>query len=97
MDWELIWRAFVVFMLLGIAGRMFFLRRELNEFRECFHAFESRIFPEGMVNPQTGEGVMRVLGLDEFIEEFGFDPRQSEDEALEANVAAVSEWDNAKN
>ena len=61
------------------------------------HAFESRIFPEGMVNPQTGDGMMRVLGLDEFIEEFGFDPRQSEDEALEANVAAVSEWDNAKN
>jgi len=40
---------------------------------------------------------MRVMGLDEFMEEFGFDPRQSEEESLEANVAAISEWDNAKN
>lgn len=97
MDWEMIWRVFVVFMLLGIAGRMFFMRRELNAFHECFHDFESRIFPEGMENPNTGEGMMRVMGLEEFMEEFGFDPRQSEDEALEANIAAISEWDNAKN
>ena len=56
---------------------------------------ESALMPSGMMDI-NGLGKMRVVGLEEFIEEFGFDPRQTEDEALEANVAAVAEWDNAK-
>lgn len=93
---ELIWQLFVVFMLLGIAGRLFFLRRLVEAFNQRVMELESALMPSGMMDI-NGLGKMRVVGLEEFIEEFGFDPRQTEDETLEANVAAVAEWDNAKN
>ncbi len=92
MDVEVVWRVFVAFMLFGIAGRIFFMRRELNEFHACFHDMESRIFPDSPT--KEGSSSARVLTLEEFITEFGFDPRQSEESD---NSAAVAEWDNANN
>jgi hypothetical protein len=92
MDVELIWKFFVAFMLFGIAGRVFFMHRELNEFHDCFQDMESRIFSK---TPTTdGSSSARVLTLEEFITEFGFDPRHSTESD---NSAAVAEWDNANN
>ena len=72
-----------------IAGRLFFLRR-LVWFNQRVMELESALMPSGMMDI-NGLGKMRVVGLEEPLKT-RFDPRQTEDEAPEANVAAV-EWD----
>lgn len=92
MDWQLIWQFFVVFMLLGISGRLFLLRRKVEEIYDFCQRLEVGVNP---MSDMVGEGRMRVLDLEQFIAEFGFDPRQEAEDA--DNSAAVAEWDNAKN
>ena len=82
-------------MLLGISGRIFFMAKELRDFHDCFHYFEDKVFnPEDEVRVHEGSS-MRVMGLEDFMDEFGFDPRQEiEDEEDPDNCKAVAEWDN---
>ena len=93
--WEYWFEGFVIFMLLGISGRIFFMAKELRDFHDCFHHFEDKIFnPEDEVRVHEGS-TMRVMGLEDFMDEFGFDPRQeTEDEEDPDNRKAVAEWDN---
>ena len=66
---------FVIFMLLGISGRIFVMARQLENFHDCFHHFEDRVFnPQEEVHVHEGSN-LRVMGLEEFMDEFGFDPR----------------------
>jgi len=52
--WEYWFEAFVIFMLLGISGRIYYMGRELTEFHDCFHHFE-----EHLMNPQDQVHVKR--------------------------------------
>ena len=93
--WEYWFEGFVIFMLLGISGRIFFMAKELRDFHDCFHYFEDKVFnPEDEVRVHEGSS-MRVMGLEDFMDEFGFAPRQEiEDEEDPDNCKAVAEWDN---
>jgi len=35
--WEYWFEAIVIFMLLGISGRIYMMGRELSDFHDCFH------------------------------------------------------------
>ena len=93
--WEYWFEGFVIFMLLGISGRIFLMARHLERFHDSFLHFEDKIFnPEDEVRVHEGS-TMRVMGLEDFMDEFGFDPRQEiEDEEDPDNRRAVAEWDN---
>ena len=88
---------FGIFMLLGISGRIFVMARQLENFHDCFHHFEDRVFnPQEEVHVHEGSN-LRVMGLEEFMDEFGFDPRPEDiEEEDEDNRRAIEEWDNAK-
>ena len=54
-----------------------------------FHHFEDRVFnPQEEVHVHEGRN-LRVMGLEEFMDEFGFDPRtaENEDEETDADKA----------
>ncbi len=98
--WDYWFEAIVLFMLFGISGRIWFLARHLDEVHDCLHNLEDRIFNEDdEIQVQDGQGNVRIMGLEQFMEEFGFDPREQEPqnaEIDEANKKAIDEWDNAK-
>lgn len=94
--WDYWFEAIVLFMLFGISGRIWFLARHLDEVHDCLHNFEERVFDPEQVQVQEG-GNLRVMGLEDFMDEFGFDPRKEplgEDD--DSNTAAIKAWDNAK-
>jgi hypothetical protein len=94
--WDYWFEVIVIFMLLGISGRIYFMGRELKHFHDCFHIFAERVFSQDD-EVHVGDGKnMRVMGLEEFMDEFGFDPR-GEPPAQEhkANAAEIEAWDNS--
>ncbi len=94
--WEYWFEAIVIFMLLGISGRIYKMGRELSDFHDCFHHFEEKVFnPPEEIHVDDGRN-LRVMGLEEFMDEFGFDPRKPPmDEGDDPdNRKAVAEWDN---
>ena len=98
--WDYWFEGVVIFMLLGISGRIFLMARQLENFHDCFHHFEDRVFNQDEeVHVDDGRTV-RVMGLEDFMDEFGFDPRHAESEDMEEddedNRKAIEEWDNAK-
>ena len=94
--WDYWFEAIVLFMLFGISGRIWFLARHLDEVHDCLHNFEERAFDPEQVQVQEG-GNLRVMGLEDFMDEFGFDPRNAPlDEEESSNTAAIEAWDNAK-
>ena len=95
--WDYWFEAIVIFMLLGISGRVFLLARYFSHFNECFQRFEERVFnQEDEVHVGDGKS-MRVMGLEEFMDEFGFDPREAETPATDrkANASEIDAWDNS--
>ena len=71
--WDYWFEGFVIFMLLGISGRIFLMARQLENFHDCFHHFEDRVFnPQEEVHVHEGTN-LRVMGLEDFMDEFGFD------------------------
>ena len=86
---------FVIFMLLGISVRIYFMGKELKEFHDCFHHFEEHLVnPQDQVHVDDGKN-LRVMGLEEFMDEFGFDPRESPpQEKDKANSEEIDAWDN---
>lgn len=84
-------------MLFGISGRIWFLARHLDEVHDCLHNFEERAFnTDDEVRVHEGSN-LRVLGLEEFMDEFGFDPRKEETPSTEkkANSSEIDAWDNS--
>ena len=95
--WEYWFEAIVIFMLLGISGRIFFMAKELREFHDCFHRFEEQVInSQEEVHVDDGKR-LRVMGLEEFVDEFGFDPRQPPVDEGDApdNRKEIAEWDNS--
>ena len=92
-----VFEAVVLLFLVGIYLRLWFVARHLAELHDCFHIFEDRVFnQEHEVHVQEGSN-LRVMGLEDFMDEFGFDPRNEPlDEEESANTAAIEAWDNAK-
>jgi len=82
-------------MLLGISVRIYFMGKELKEFHDCFHHFEEHLVnPQDQVHVDDGKN-LRVMGLEEFMDEFGFDPRESPpQEKDKANSEEIDAWDN---
>jgi len=81
-------------MLLGISGRIYFMANELRDFHDCFHHFEEQVMnPQEEVRVQDGSN-MRVMGLEDFMDEFGFDPRNPP-EKEEDNRKEIEDWDNS--
>ncbi len=94
--WDYWFEAIVLFMLFGISGRIWFLARHLDEVHDCLHNFEEQVFDPEQVHVNEGNN-LRVMGLEDFMDEFGFDPRKEPlDEEESANTAAIEAWDNAK-
>ena len=96
--WDYWFEAIVLFMLFGISGRIWFLARHLDEVHDCLHILEERIFnPDDEVHVNDGRGNVRVMGLEEFGDEFGFDPREQETPATvgEDNKLEIDAWDNS--
>ena len=92
--WEYWFEGFVIFMLLGISGRLFFIGKELKDFHDCFHHFEEQVFnPQEEVRVHDGPN-MRVMGLEDFMDEFGFDPRHPPEEEAD-NRKEIEAWDNS--
>jgi hypothetical protein len=95
--WEYWFEGFVIFMLLGISGRIFFMAKELRDFHDCFHRFEEQVMnPQEEVRVHEGNN-LRVMGLEDFMDEFGFDPRQQveEQEREQDNRKEIEDWDNS--
>ena len=93
--WDYWFEIFVIFMLLGISVRIYFMGKELKEFHDCFHHFEEHLVnPQDQVHVDDGKN-LRVMGLEEFMDEFGFDPRESPpQEKDKANSEEIDAWDN---
>jgi len=93
--WDYWFEIIVIFMLLGISGRIYFMGRELTEFHDCFHHFEEHLMnPQDQVHVDDGKN-LRVMGLEEFMDEFGFDPRESPSQQKDkANSEEIDAWDN---
>lgn len=92
--WEYWFEAIVIFMLLGISGRIYMMGRELSDFHDCFHHFEDHILnPQDEVHVDDGKR-LRVMGLEAFMDEFGFDPRQPPEELPQDNRKEIEAWDN---
>jgi hypothetical protein len=93
--WDYWFEVFVIFMLLGISVRIYFMGKELKEFHDCFHHFEENLVnPQDQVHVDDGKN-LRVMGLEEFMDEFGFDPRESPpQEKDKANSEEIDAWDN---
>lgn len=93
--WDYWFEAIVIFMLLGISGRIYLMGRELKDFHDCFHHFEEHLMnPQEQVHVDDGKK-LRVMGLEEFMDEFGFDPREGQPaEEHKANAAEIEAWDN---
>ena len=85
-------------MLFGISGRIWFLARHLEEVHDCLHIFEDRVFnTDEEVHVQEGSN-LRVMGLEDFMDEFGFDPRKQETPDTvsdKANTSEIDAWDNS--
>ncbi|MBT4407784.1 MAG: hypothetical protein HOC79_07940 [Euryarchaeota archaeon] len=95
--WDYWFEAITLFMLFGISGRIWFLARHLDEVHDCLHNFEERAFnTDDEVRVHEGSN-LRVLGLEEFMDEFGFDPRKEETPSTEkkANSSEIDAWDNS--
>ncbi len=59
--WEYWFEAIVIFMLLGISGRIYKMGRELSDFHDCFHHFEERLMnPQDEVHVDDGKN-LRVI------------------------------------
>jgi len=95
--WEYWFEAVVIFMLLGISGRIYMMSRELTDFHDCFHRFEEQVMnPQEQVHVEDGKN-LRVMGLEDFMDEFGFDPRNPPVEKSDTdNRKEIAEWDNTK-
>ncbi len=94
--WDYWFEGIVIFMLLGISARVFLLARHLDEVHDCLHNFEERAFDPEQVHIHEWSN-LRVMGLEDFMDEFGFDPRnEALDEEEPSNTAAIEAWDNAK-
>tara|TARA_B100002019_G_scaffold29985_1_gene23954 strand:+ start:9896 stop:10180 length:285 start_codon:yes stop_codon:yes gene_type:complete len=92
--WEYWFEAIVIFMLLGISGRLYKMGRELSDFHDCFHHFEEQLMnPQDEVHVDDGKR-LRVMGLEDFMDEFGFDPRQPPEEVFQDNRKEIEAWDN---
>ena len=94
--WDYWFEVFVIFMLLGISGRIYFIGKELKHFHDCFHHFEEHLLsPQEQVHVDDGKN-LRVMGLEEFMDEFGFDPREGQPtEEHKANSEEIEAWDNS--
>ncbi|MBO58418.1 MAG: hypothetical protein CMA77_05435 [Euryarchaeota archaeon] len=91
----------ILVFLVGIYARLWFISRHLDEIHDCLHHFEERAFrQDDEVQVEMPNGNLRVMGLEEFMDEFGFDPRQEEPpttEEIETNVSEIEAWDNDTN
>lgn len=93
--WEFWFEFVVIFALLGIFIRLHYVAQELKEFHDCFHHFEEQLMnPQDEVHVDDGK-TLRVMGLEEFMDEFGFDPRESpSQEKDKSNSEEIDAWDN---
>ncbi len=93
--WDFWFEFVVVLALLGIFVRLHYVAQELKDFHDCFHHFEERLMnPQDEVHVDDGKN-LRVMGLEEFMDEFGFDPRESPpQEKDKANSEEIDAWDN---
>jgi|TARA_R110000824_G_scaffold10078_7_gene44757 hypothetical protein len=96
--WDYWFEVITLFMLFGISGRIWFLARHLGEVHDCLHYLEDRIFNEDEVQVNDAQGNLRVMALEEFVDEFGFDPRDKEPQTTDekASASEIEAWDNAK-
>ena len=91
----------IIIFFVSMYARLWFIARHLERIHDCLHNFEERAFrQEDEVQVELPNGNLRVMGLEEFMDEFGFDPRKEETpttEEIEANVSEVDAWDNDTN
>jgi len=92
--WDFWFEFVVILALLGILVRLHYTTQELKDFHDCFHYFEEQVMkPQDEVHVDDGKN-LRVMGLEDFMDEFGFDPRISPEEVPQDNRKEIDAWDN---
>tara|TARA_R110001583_G_scaffold90085_1_gene231614 strand:+ start:218 stop:520 length:303 start_codon:yes stop_codon:yes gene_type:complete len=98
--WDYWFEAIVLAFLVGIYARLWFAIREIACMHEALHDIHDHVFMQtGEVQVRDGEN-FHVMELEEFMDRFGFDPRQNEEtpdtEDKKASASEIDAWDNAK-
>ena len=88
----------IIFFLVGIYARLWFLVRDMKGIHDLVHEIHDHVFLKPN-HVQVGDGdSFHVMDLEEFMDRFGFDPRQEKTPATDekAGASEIEAWDNAK-
>ncbi len=89
----------IVFFLVGLYARLWFVVRDMKCIHDLVHEIHDHVFMKPSdVQVSDGEN-FHVMELEEFMDKFGFDPREGEETPTTDEKASASEievWDNAK-
>tara|TARA_R110000751_G_scaffold304798_1_gene420545 strand:- start:313 stop:609 length:297 start_codon:yes stop_codon:yes gene_type:complete len=90
----------IIFFLVGFYARLWFLIRDIKCIHDLVHEIHDHVFMKtGDVQVGDGEN-FHVLSLEDFMDRFGFDPREGEGtpstDDVKASASEIEAWDNAK-
>ena len=89
----------IIFLLVGLYARLWFVVRDMKCIHDLVHDLHDHVFMKtDEVQVNDGEN-FHIMGLEEFKDRFGFDPRGEETPSTDEKKASASEidaWDNAK-
>ena len=88
-----------IIFVMGIYGRLWFLIRDFKALYTMVSDMHDHVFMK-TGDVQVGDGDnFQVLSLDEFMDRFGFDPRDEQtpatDEKKKASSSEIEAWDNS--
>lgn len=89
----------IIFLLVGMYARLWFVVRDMKCIHDLVHEIHDHVFMKpNDIQVSDGDN-FHVMDLEEFMDRFGFDPRDEETPATDEKKASASEidaWDNAK-
>ena len=89
----------IIFLLVGMYARLWFVVRDMKCIHDLVHDLHDHVFMKPSdVQVSDGEN-FHVMELEEFMDKFGFDPREGGETPTTDEKASASEieaWDNAK-
>ena len=94
MDWL---SYIIIFFLVGIYARSWFVIRDMKCIHDLVHEIHDHVFMQtGVVQVGDGEN-FHVMGLDDFVDRFGFDPTEPKpDKSGKADSVTIEAWDEGK-
>jgi len=83
---------------MGMYARLWFVMREIKCIHDLVHEIHDHVFMKpNDIQVSDGDN-FHVMELEEFMDKFGFDPRQEKTPATDekASASEIEAWDNAK-